>query len=148
MKRSPLNPGASRLKRTGFLRHAALKAAGKPLKAVRKHDPAEKSCRAVVIARSGNWCEICGIRAGESIHHRRKQSKQGPWSPSNCVRLCGDGTTGCHGRITNTRQEYYDNGWLVRSWDDWTTVPFLHHTLGFVFLDDEGHYHIDLQEAS
>lgn len=104
----------------------------KSLSSKRKYDPAEEPCKEVVKARSGGMCEICGIRPGQSVHHRRKQSQQGPWSPSNTLHLCGmgDGSdpTACHDKVSNTRGEYYAFGWLVadagqRDKEPWKDKP-------------------------
>lgn len=108
----------------------------------------EKTCRDVVRVRSGGDCELrldgCLGRA-HSVHHRRKRSQGGPWLPSNAVHSCGDGSRGCHGVITETRTEYYDNGWIVHSWSDWKSTPILMHTAHghtWVLLDDEGGYRL------
>ncbi|MEV6879142.1 hypothetical protein [Amycolatopsis sp. NPDC051128] len=92
--------------------------------------------------RSSGLCEICGLARADTMHHRLTR-KYGPWDPTNIVHLCGDGTRGCHGRITNTRNEYYDRGWLIRTWDQRTPaeIPFLHHAWGSVYLDALGDYH-------
>jgi hypothetical protein len=85
----------------------------------------ETKCRAIVRERSGEICEICAERRADTMHHRRKRSQHGPWTPSNVLHLCGDGTRGCHGRITDTRTEYYnDTPVLVAG--------------GLVLLDDDG----------
>jgi hypothetical protein len=102
-----------------------------------KHDPAEKETRRIVAARSGGMCEICGVKRAESMHHRKNRSQGGPWSPSNIVHLDGDGTTGCHGIVTNTRPEYYSAGWCVKGWQVPAEVPVLTH-FGWVLLDDHG----------
>lgn len=111
----------------------------KPKASSRPRDPAEGPCKAVVKRRSGGMCEICGRRRGESVHHRRKQSQGGPWTPSNCLHLCGDGRgpDGCHGTITNTREQYYKDGWLVYSWEDWSGKPVKYRGR-MVVLDDVG----------
>ncbi|WP_050788182.1 MULTISPECIES: hypothetical protein [Actinomycetes] len=102
----------------------------------------ERECREIVAARSGGVCEICGERPVQSMHHRLTR-KFGPWSPANIVALCGDGVAGCHGRVTNTRTQYYDDGWLIHSWDLRTPdeIPFLHWQWGAVCLDNAGDYH-------
>lgn len=106
----------------------------------------EKKSRAIVKQRSGGICElripeVC-LGLAHSMHHRRKRSQGGPWSPSNMIHTCGDGTRGCHGLITNTRREYYDAGWIVHSWDRWDITPALVHTEQFghdyVLLSDAG----------
>lgn len=97
----------------------------------------EKRTREVVKERSAGGCERCGQRRAHTMHHRRKVSQGGPWCPSNVIHLCGDGTRYCHGEISNTRNEYYDEGWLVRSWQHWASKPVrLWH--GVVVLDTRG----------
>lgn len=101
----------------------------------------QDKARRIVKRRSGGDCELripgsCLGRA-ETMHHRRKQSQRGPWTPSNLVHTCGDGTRGCHGLITNTRTEYYESGWLVHSWEDWRGKP-VELWSGRRFLDDVG----------
>lgn len=58
----------------------------------------EERGRTIVMERSQGRCEVCG-QQGLGVHHRLKRSAGGTWSPSNLLRLCGGGTTGCHGRI-------------------------------------------------
>lgn len=41
-------------------------------------------------------CVRCGARAA-SWHHRVARGRGGPDDHYNCVRLCGNGTMGCHG---------------------------------------------------
>lgn len=110
----------------------------------------EKTCKEIVRERSSGCCEICGERRGESMHHRLTR-KFGPWSPSNIVHLCGDGTRGCHGRVTDTRTEYYEDGhgWLIHTWEKRppSEIPFEHWKWGKVLLDDVGDYHLHREEA-
>jgi hypothetical protein len=44
-------------------------------------------------------------------HHRLKQSQGGPWEVGNLIAACRP----CHEVISDTRAEYYREGWLVRS---------------------------------
>jgi hypothetical protein len=101
----------------------------------------EGSCRDLVRKRSGGTCERCSVRLAESMHHRRFRSQGGPWVPSNILHLCGDGTTGCHGVLTNTRghrAEFEAAGWIVPSHADWREVPVLRHGVFVILLDDGG----------
>jgi hypothetical protein len=102
----------------------------------------EQTCREIVALRSDGVCEICGVARAETMHHRLTR-KYGPWSPSNIVALCGDGVRGCHGLVTNTRSQYYDDGWLIHTWDLRAPdeIPFLHWQWGSVCLDNVGDYH-------
>jgi hypothetical protein len=97
----------------------------------------ERRTRFIVAERSGGLCERCGVHPANTMHHRRKRSQSGPWCPSNVIHLCGDGTTGCHGVITNTRKEFYSAGWLVHSWETWADKPVLLWQ-GWAVLDPDG----------
>lgn len=44
-------------------------------------------------------------------HHRLKQSQGGPWEVANLLAACRP----CHQVISDTREEYYREGWLVKS---------------------------------
>lgn len=103
--------------------------------------------RRLVYARSGGLCEVripgvC-LGRGMSWHHRKNRSQGGTWAPSNGLHTCGDGTTGCHGALTNTNgraEEFRAAGWIVPSYQDPTTVPVLIPGLFFVLLSDDGSY--------
>lgn len=109
----------------------------------------ERAAKRLVRARSGGWCEtrIPGVCLGRAanFHHRQNRSQGGQWTAPNGLDLCGSGTTGCHGAVTNTngrRVEYEDNGWIVPHGLDPATVPVLIHnaTTGhdWVLLDYQG----------
>lgn len=53
---------------------------------------------------SDGWCVRCGRRA-ESWHHRLPRGRGGVDDGFNCVRVCGDGTRGCHGWIEHHPEE-------------------------------------------
>lgn len=59
-------------------------------------------------------CEICGKVRGNSSHHRRNQSQGGRHILSNLMWLCGDGTTGCHGWVTENPAMAERNGWTIQ----------------------------------
>lgn len=86
----------------------------------------EKECRAIVRERANGACERCG-RAGVliTLHHRRKRSAGGEWSPSNCVMVCGHGTSAdrCHSWIEDNPNEAEDSGWHCRPWDNPADIP-------------------------
>jgi hypothetical protein len=110
---------------------------------------AERNARDLVRARSGGWCEvrlpdICLGRAA-NMHHRKNRSQGGHGDAANLVDLCGSGTTGCHGALTDTqgqRAEYEAHGWIVPREQEPAEVPVLLHnaTTGheWVLLDDQG----------
>jgi len=76
----------------------------------------EVECRRIVNARSGGLCERCGKWGGTTLHHRRKRSQGGGWTPVNCVALCGHGTSGCHGWVEEHPKLAEVDGWHVRPW--------------------------------
>ncbi len=87
--------------------------------------------------RSGGVCEVCGAEQATNWHHRKAKSHGRDHRLSNALHLCGSGTTGCHGLITNTRTEWYDNGWLVRSGGNPAMTPVARRG-EWVFLTDDG----------
>ena len=100
---------------------------------------------ALIRARSGDLCEVCGRRA-ESTHHRKPRGMGGSQdpaahSPANLLRVCGDGTRGCHGAIESDRAGSYSNGWLVRQGESPTDVPvLLRYALFEVLLTEDGRH--------
>jgi len=97
--------------------------------------------RSVVAARSLGRCELCGAQ-GDGVHHRLKRSAGGTWSPANLLRLCGSGTTGCHGRIEGNPADAVSLGlWLLRGEDPEATPVLCRPVLFGVDwwrLDDDG----------
>jgi hypothetical protein len=60
---------------------------------------------------------ICFGRGGNA-HHRQNRSQQGKWDVRNLLWVCGSGSTGCHGALTNTngrRKEFEHYGWIIPS---------------------------------
>jgi hypothetical protein len=106
----------------------------------RKHPAvtkAEKDTRNIVRTRSGGLCELHGGHRGDSMHHRKNRSQGGQWTPGNILHLCGDGTTGAHGWITEHPLAAEINGWAVKSTENPSAVPVLYRGR-WVLLDDEG----------
>lgn len=99
-------------------------------------NPGEQKTRELVAERSGGLCERCG-RRGESVHHRVNRSQGGPWSGSNCVHLCGDGTRGCHGWVGANPLAAAHDGFHVLPKTDPAAVP-LRSIHGLVLLADDG----------
>lgn len=99
----------------------------------------ERDCRRIVYARSEKLCERC-CRNGPylSVHHRKKRSQGGGWSPSNCVLLCGDGVRGCHGWIEHHPTDAGVYGFHVAPWRDPVEVPILWRGSTLALLDDLG----------
>lgn len=101
----------------------------------------------IVDERDAGRCVRCGRFVGDwkSRHHRVSKGAGGSkreWinSPSNLITLCGSGTTGCHGWVTeNTTRAREFGGWCLNrnGLDDPRTFPVLY--LGrWVLLDDDG----------
>jgi len=83
----------------------------------------EELGRQAVAERSGGRCELgCG-RPMESWGHRQRRSQGGLWAPWNGLALCGDGTRGCHGRLTGDPALAAGGGWEVPSHADPAVVP-------------------------
>lgn len=75
-------------------------------------------------AGSGTRCELCG-RPGDSVHHRLKAGRD--WSPCNTLRLCGSGTTGCHGAVEAEPTAALSLGLWLPSTADPSTEPAVCH---------------------
>jgi hypothetical protein len=89
-------------------------------------------------------CERCGSPVPCTLHHRRKRShmpKDRMWELSNCVMLCGHGTTGCHGWVEHNPDAAAAEGWHVRSWEEPRDVPVQPwYAITKVLLNDRGGY--------
>ena len=98
----------------------------------------ERTTREAVRIRSGEICEICHRQRATNMHHRKRAGRV--WTPSNVLHLCGSGTSGCHGMVTDTNgraAEFKANGWIVPSWEDPFETP-VRMWNGMYYLDDEG----------
>lgn len=98
-----------------------------------------------LVMRSGGRCERCGRdltdgRTSVSRHHRVRR-RDGGDRLSNLLLLCGTGTTGCHGHVTEHPTEAYASGWSVRALSvdqDPSTVPVRLADGHWWLLDDQG----------
>jgi hypothetical protein len=92
--------------------------------------------RKLVLERDCYRCVICGISIIGliySLHHRKNRAMGGTSlpdanSPVNLLTVCGSGTTGCHGKITENRKrkKAVAAGWIVRNnGNTETTTPAL-----------------------
>lgn len=101
--------------------------------------------RRLLEERSGGICEMCARAFATNTHHRRPRGMGGSKDPLtnsvvNLLRLCGSGTTGCHGRIEANREWSYALGLLVRrTVSDVAAVP-VNLACGVVLLTPEGGY--------
>ncbi|MCM6776249.1 HNH endonuclease [Nocardia sp. CDC159] len=101
-------------------------------------NPGESKTRKLVRKRSGGWCEICGAARAESVHHRRNRSQGGPWTASNCVATCGDGTRGCHGWVGRRPAAAHDSGFHLEHGEIPAKTAIVSGLHGHVLLDDFG----------
>jgi hypothetical protein len=138
-RKSPLRSktsfvGSTPADRSARLTRKAITAKRKPVA------PEETAAKAVVRARSGGVCEICGVARAENFSHRLAKGHGGPWLASNGLDACGWGNySGCHGeRVHQQPTEAEQAGWLVRSGHDFRTIPVQHAWLGLVLLHDNG----------
>lgn len=84
--------------------------------------PSPVTC-ALVDERDDYSCVRCGKTIYGGSRHHRKLRRFGDHSTANLILLCGSGTTGCHGWVHAHPAESYDNGWMVRSYQDPKSVP-------------------------
>ena len=101
----------------------------------------ERDTRRIVNERADGFCERCG-QYGTTIHHRKKRGQGGPWTPQNCVAVCGHGTAGCHGWAEHNPNAAHAEGFHVRPWEDETQVPIRHSTNRWVLLDSSGGFEV------
>jgi hypothetical protein len=94
--------------------------------------------RELLTDRSAGFCEICYFAQATNWHHRKNRSQGGGNELSNAMHLCGSGTTGCHGMVTENPALAYENGWSVRSGHDPAEVPVLRHGSDLVLFDNQG----------
>jgi hypothetical protein len=95
----------------------------------------EKLARKIVYERSGGICEKCGWGRATNWHHRRAAGRV--WAPENGLHLCGSGTTGCHGWITEHPEISRAHGWSVSNYADPGTTP-AHLWFGWRLLTPDG----------
>lgn len=108
----------------------------------------ERDARTLVRLRDGHRCQMCGrsiVDYPSSIHHRINRGMGGNARlerASLLIRICGGGTTDCHGWVTGNPALAGDVGWLLPKNNpdiDPTREPIL--TINdWVLLDDEGNW--------
>jgi len=112
----------------------------------------EAAGREAVRERSFGRCEGCPCHRGESFQHRVKKGQGGLWSPSNGIRLCGSGTTGCHGDVEHNPEIAYLLGLGCKSTDDASAVPAYLHTpygTGWWLLNHDGSItYVDIEQLT
>jgi hypothetical protein len=102
----------------------------------------QDAARRIVRQRDGHLCQMCGasiVDQPSSVHHRRRRGMGGSAlleRASNLVRLCGTGTTGCHGFVESQRTLATVRGWLLGYLDDPEATPLLCYDGWHLLLDD------------
>ena len=97
-----------------------------------------KAQRELLRLRSQGVCELCGADQATNFHHRKNRSQGGGNELSNAMHLCGSGTTGCHGMVTEHPTDSFDNGWSVRSFAD-PAGTLVKRQGEWVLIDDLGY---------
>lgn len=126
----------ARLIRKTPLRRTPFKRSPRRLASHRPNTGPSRATRALVWARAGGCCELCGYdlqgrpSTAYSIHHRlprRMGGRSVPWinTASNLLLLCGTATTprSCHLLIESQRASAYGYGWLLREGQSPADVP-------------------------
>jgi hypothetical protein len=137
---------SSLARRTGLRRTPMLRAATARLAASQR---ALAQVRAVVAARSGGWCEICGAAMARQVHHRVARQAGGSsrnlaiHDPANLLHLCA----WCH-QLAETHPDRWVFGWKVHRAHSTSAVPALLVIAGaigdpqWVLLDGTGRRHL------
>jgi hypothetical protein len=97
-----------------------------------------KAQRELLRLRSQGVCELCGADQATNFHHRKNRSQGGGNELSNAMHLCGSGTTGCHGHVTENPALAYRFGWSVKSFAD-PAETLVKRKGQWVLLDDLGY---------
>ena len=97
-----------------------------------------KAQRELLMLRSLGVCELCGAARATNFHHRKNRSQGGGNELSNAMHLCGSGSTGCHGMVTEHPADSFDNGWSVKSFADPAEIVVKRQG-EWVLLDDLGY---------
>lgn len=106
----------------------------------------QEAARRLVRERDGHHCQMCGrsiVDYPSSIHHRINRGSGGSAKlerASLLIRICGSGTTACHGWVTEHTAEASRLGWVLPKLNagiDPNAEPIatIH---GWVLLDDTG----------
>lgn len=101
----------------------------------------EAQCRQIVYRRSDKLCERCCRGNGSlTVHHRKKRSQGGLWTPENCVLVCGHGTAGCHGWCEHNPDGAAAEGFHVRPWQQPAEVALHWRLSRWVYLQRNGEF--------
>ena len=107
----------------------------------------EDAARRIVYRRDGHHCQMCGrsvVDFPSNVHHRINRGQGGSAlleRASLLIRICGSGTTFCHGWVTEHATKAGELGWVLPKNNpdiDPTQERILTHEFGWVLLDDHG----------
>lgn len=104
----------------------------------------DANLRSRLYGRSRGYCECCGRVMGEpemAVHHRKLKAQGGQDSMVNCLathHTCHNGRTDS---IHLSVAVALTNGWIVASWENPETKPFLLHGKRWVRLSENGGYY-------
>lgn len=99
----------------------------------RKADPVTEEVRAIVRARSGGVCELCGEAPVQHFHHRQLR-RSGDHTPRNIVGLCNLDHQRVHGHV----RWALDTGWVVSQYDDPALREVLYRGRDWLWLGVDG----------
>lgn len=99
------------------------------------------SVRDLVYVRDGFACCLCGATYPLNLHHRRTAGMGGTRRPeshagANLMVLCGSGSTGCHGWVTENPDLARQRGYVVRQHANPADVPVIVHGVWSWLCDD------------
>jgi hypothetical protein len=100
--------------------------------------------RVALRERAEHMCEakLPGCQGyGTNAHHRKNLSQGGNDELSNLLLVCGSGTTGCHGWITEHPAEARRRGMSMWRSDDPALTPVVYRGM-WARLDNAGHVHL------
>jgi hypothetical protein len=106
----------------------------------------EREAYAIATARDEDRCQKCHRGTPITRDHRLNRSQGGRTTPANLQLLCGSGTTGCHGWVTEHLEDALTEGWRVPAWADplrWPAARYFPSVagtvrLGWALYDDAG----------
>ncbi|GAA4221414.1 hypothetical protein FHR32_005075 [Streptosporangium album] len=125
-----------------------------PAKKAPRNTGPTPAVRQAVRDRDLDTCIVCGVVVSgrpASIHHRRNRGMGGSSDPrindvTNLLVVCGDGTSGCHGMLTDRPWELdaEKHGWIIgrNSIADPALVPVLVAWLGWAYPLADGTWQV------
>ncbi|MEK6310111.1 MAG: HNH endonuclease signature motif containing protein [Curtobacterium sp.] len=97
----------------------------------------EREAYDIVNFRDEGRCQKCHRGTPVTRDHRLNRSQGGLTTAANLQLLCGSGTTGCHGWVTEHLEDALAEGWRVPAWADplrWPAARYFPSVAGTVRL--------------